>query len=186
VGDIGKMVEEFVSFARMPTPRFEQEDLATLIRKALFSAQVAWPSIEYDFDIPETPVYFLCDERQITQVLTNLLKNAAEAIESRQTPDNGNESFKSKIAVKLEVEADKLVLTIEDNGPGFPQTDMQKVLDPYVTTRSKGTGLGLAIVKKIIEDHQGIITLSNLAEGGARVVLSFPQHCDINASTQQG
>lgn len=181
VGDIGKMVEEFVSFARMPTPRFEEEDLSALLKKAIFSAQVGWASIDFVPDLPDSPVMFKCDERQITQIMTNLLKNAAEAIEGRHaaTPE---QAPKGRIRVSLRQGEGMLVTTIEDNGIGFPKNDMQKMLDPYVTTRSKGTGLGLAIVKKIVEDHKGTITLSNIAEGGARVVLSFPQHCDINAS----
>jgi two-component system, NtrC family, nitrogen regulation sensor histidine kinase NtrY len=180
VADIGKMVEEFVSFARMPTPRFEEEDIASIIRKAIFSAQVSNPGIEYVHDVPESGICFKCDERQVTQVLTNLLKNAAEAIEGKQAaqPD---EPVKGVIRVSLASKGDKLEITIEDNGVGFPPADINKVLDPYVTTRSKGTGLGLAIVKKIVEDHKGTIGLSNIPEGGARVVLSFLQHCDINA-----
>jgi two-component system, NtrC family, nitrogen regulation sensor histidine kinase NtrY len=185
VGDIGRMVEEFVSFARMPTPRFEDEDIAALLKKAVFSAQVGWSAIDYDTDIPDQPVMFTCDERQITQVMTNLLKNAAEAIEARQARHEGDSS-KGRIHVSLNIDKDMLTITIEDNGVGFPQADVQKMLDPYVTTRSKGTGLGLAIVKKIIEDHKGNIDLANISAGGARVILSFPQHCDINASTNLG
>ncbi len=183
VGDIGKMVEEFVSFARMPTPRFEEEDLGGLLKKAIFSAQVSCPSFNYTQDIPTKPLMFNCDERQITQVMTNLLKNAAEAIETKQAQNPGA-NIKGAIAVSLKASDSTFDIIIEDNGNGFPQTDMHKVLDPYVTTRSKGTGLGLAIVKKIIEDHKGNITIGNIDTGGARVVLSFPQHCDINASTQ--
>ncbi len=182
VADIGKMVEEFVSFARMPTPRFQNEDIASIIRKAIFSAHVSNPTIEYVHDVPEDEICFKCDERQLTQVLTNLLKNAAEAIEGKQA-QQPEEALKGIIRVSLANRGERLEITIEDNGVGFPPADINKVLDPYVTTRSKGTGLGLAIVKKIVEDHKGTIGLSNIPEGGARVVLSFLQHCDINAPT---
>ena len=100
VGDIGRMVEEFVSFARLPTPRFANEDLGGILKKAVFSAQVANPSIEYRLDVPPEPVLFYCDERQMTQVMTNLLKNAAEGIEARLAaqPENGE---KGRIRIRL-------------------------------------------------------------------------------------
>lgn len=175
VGDIGKMVEEFVSFARMPTPRFASEDICAIARKAVFSAQVANPAIEYTQDIPPGEIYLSADERQVTQVLTNLLKNAAESIEARQ-PQKG------RIHLHLGLSEGRILLIIEDNGMGFPTQDMQKMFEPYVTTRSKGTGLGLSIVKKIMDDHKGMINIENIDGGGARVTLSFLQHCDINAA----
>ncbi len=179
-GDIGKMVEEFVSFARMPTPVFAREDMCGLIRKAVFSAQVSNPGVEYQLRLPDEEVMMTCDERQISQVLINLLKNAGESIEARMAlPDAPG---KGTIALNLSVENDNILLAIEDNGIGFPAGDIHKVLEPYVTTRSKGTGLGLSIVKKIIEEHKGKITLENIPTGGARVLLSFLQQCDINAA----
>lgn len=181
VGDIGKMVEEFVSFARMPAPVFKSHDLNALVKAALFSEQCAHPGIDYNFAAPEHAVEFLCDERQINQVLTNLLKNAAEAIEG-QNPEAENPGKGGKIALALKVSDGHLQLEITDNGPGFPPGQLQKVLEPYVTNRAKGTGLGLAIVKKIIDDHKGRIILSNLDSGGARIALSFPRSGDINAS----
>ena len=179
VGDIGKMVEEFVSFARMPMPVFTDEDLAPILKKAIFSAQVANPTIEYQLELPDKPLLLNCDERQITQVMTNLLKNAAESIEAR----TGDVIPPAKIRVSLACEDDMIQMRIADNGVGFPDGEMKKMLEPYVTTRSKGTGLGLSIVKKIVEDHKGRITLENIPEGGAMVLLSFLQQCDINAST---
>lgn len=177
VGDIGKMVEEFVSFARMPVPVFKEEDITSLVKKTLFTSQVACPTIEYQLEAPEKPVLLMCDERQITQVFTNLLKNAAESIESR--PEGAGQG---KISVSLRQTPEAIEISITDNGLGFPDGDTQKVLEPYVTTRSKGTGLGLSIVKKIVEDHKGKISLANIPEGGAIVLLSFSPHCDINAS----
>jgi two-component system nitrogen regulation sensor histidine kinase NtrY len=179
VGDIGRMVEEFVSFARMPQPKFSDEDIGGIIRKAVFSAQVANPAIAYKLDIPAQPFMFYCDERQITQIMTNLLKNAAEAIEAKNTSPAKGEGA---IRVQLSCHDELLEITIEDNGIGLPAVEPQQLLEPYVTTRTKGTGLGLAIVKKIVEDHKGRISLENIPGGGARVVLSFLQHCDINAA----
>lgn len=182
VGDIGKMVEEFVSFARMPQPKFASEDLAALAKKAVFSAQVANPAIDYIQDISENELVMNCDERQITQVLTNLLKNAAESIEARQARE-GESAARGRIVLHLSCKDSRILLFVEDNGTGFPGSDMQKMLEPYVTTRSKGTGLGLSIVKKIVDDHKGLLNIENISEGGARVTLSFQQHCDINAAS---
>jgi len=176
VGDIGRMVEEFVAFARLPTPKFATEDVSGIVRKAVFSAHMSNPAIDYRMDIPPGELTMMCDERQITQVLANLLKNAAEGIEAAGSEKTG------VIGVRLACENDRITVVIEDNGVGFPPGEMQKMLEPYVTTRTKGTGLGLSIVKKIVEDHKGMINIDNIPEGGARVTLSFLQHCDINAA----
>lgn len=179
-GDIGKMVEEFVSFARMPVPVFAVHDVSALIKKAVFSAEVACPDIEYAIHMPDGPVEMSCDERQITQVFTNILKNAAESIETRLTTTP--KGVKGSISVALGRTENTIEITIDDNGTGFPEGALQKMFEPYVTTRTKGTGLGLAIVKKIVEDHKGSILLAN-KENGATVKLSFLQHCDINAAS---
>ncbi len=180
VGDISKMVEEFVSFARMPTPRFAGEDLSAIVKKAVFSAQVANPGIDYSQELPDQ-LPMSCDERQITQVMTNVLKNAAESIEARQSAEETPE--KGRISLSLTCKDGKIILAVEDNGTGFPASGMQQMLEPYVTTRTKGTGLGLSIVKKIIDDHKGQLNIENIPSGGARVTLSFLQHCDINAAS---
>lgn len=177
VGDIGKMVEEFVQFARMPTARFVTEDLASIVRKSVFSSQVAFPAIEVVSELPDAPVPFECDERQITQVLTNLIKNAAESIEAR-----ADQTQKGVIKISLGCRNQAIVLSVQDNGTGFPEQDAGKMLEPYVTTRSKGTGLGLAIVKKIVDDHNGLLFIENNSDCGAKVTLSFLQQCDINAA----
>ncbi len=179
VADIGKMVDEFVAFAKMPSTRFTDEDIVALVRKSVFSAQIACPNYEFQIIVPEKPVLFNCDERQITQVMTNLLKNAAEAIDEYPERDE-----KGRIKVTVNQDAEKLDIIVEDNGIGFPSADINKMLEPYVTTRSKGTGLGLSIVKKIIEDHKGLINIENILSGGAKVTLSFLQHCDIRATDQ--
>lgn len=174
VSDIGKMVDEFVSFAKMPVARFSLEDIVVLVKKSVFSAQIACPNYEFELNLPDKPVLFNCDERQITQVMTNLLKNAAEAID-----ECSNREEKGRIKISVKDDGENLEITVEDNGIGFKEEDADKMLEPYVTTRSKGTGLGLSIVKKIVEDHKGLIKIENIPSGGAKVTLSFLQHCDI-------
>jgi two-component system nitrogen regulation sensor histidine kinase NtrY len=185
VSDIGKMVEEFVSFARMPAPKFSDEDIGSIVKKAVFSAQIANPAIDYQMHIQDEPFMVPADDRQLMQVMTNLLKNAAESIEARVAADGGS-GARGAIRLKLSANEEGLELTVEDNGMGFPPGEAQKMLEPYVTTRAKGTGLGLAIVRKIMEDHKGRIYLENIPEGGARVRLSFLQQCDISASKDRG
>ncbi|MFW0776871.1 MAG: ATP-binding protein [Rickettsiales bacterium] len=180
VGDIGKMVEEFVSFARMPTPIFKDEDIASILKKAVFSAQVSNQAIDYETLLPAQPINFNCDERQITQIFTNLLKNAAEAIDSRLA--KAPASAKGRITVTLEQEDGNINIVVADNGIGFPEGEINKMMEPYVTTRAKGMGLGLSIVRKIVEDHKGRINIGNNKNGGAKVMLSFLQQCDIKAS----
>ena len=174
VADIGKMVDEFVSFAKMPATRFMDEDIVALVKKSVFSAQVTCPNYDFQMVLPDKPVLFKCDERQMTQVMTNLLKNAAEAID-----ECGDRDEKGKIKVTVEQDPERLNIIVEDNGSGFRTSDISKMLEPYVTTRSKGTGLGLSIVKKIVDDHNGLINIENVEEGGAKVTLSFLQQCDI-------
>ncbi len=177
VADIGKMVDEFVSFAKMPATRFMDEDIMALVKKSVFSAQIACPNYDFQLSLPDNPVLFRCDERQMTQVMTNLLKNAAEAIDECDNRDS-----KGRIKVTVEQDSERLNITVEDNGSGFGTSDINKMLEPYVTTRSKGTGLGLSIVKKIVDDHNGLINIENVDGGGAKVTLSFLQHCDIRAT----
>jgi len=174
VADIGRMVEEFVGFARMPGAVMREAELAQIIKRVLFSEKVAHPTVSYVFE-PGPPVPIVGDERQIAQALSNVLKNAAEAIEAAQS--------EGEIALRIEKDEDFIRLVIEDNGPGFLPDQMSRIMEPYVSTRGRGSGLGLSIVKKIMEEHGGSIVPSNRSEGGARVTLSFLQHCDINART---
>ncbi len=164
--DIGRMVEEFVAYARLPASVFHEEDLVALVRKTVFSSQTVNADVRYTLNLPDAPVPFTCDEGQLGRALLNLLKNAGEAMEGREVKE---------IHLTLVAEAAAITLTIEDNGPGFPEDKLATLTEPYVTTRTKGTGLGLAIVKRTIEEHKGTLTLSNRAEGGARVVLTLPR-----------
>lgn len=173
VRDIGRMVEEFVAFARMPTPTFKDENFSSLLKKAVFSEQTVHPEITYDIEIPEE-MRLVCDERQVGQVLLNVIKNAAEAFE--QVPEQKDRT----ITIRMAITDEFLSVFVADNGPGFPADKMDRLTEPYVTTRAKGTGLGLAIVKRSMEEHRGSITLSNREGGGAQVNLAFSRK--INAA----
>lgn len=165
VRDIGRMVEEFVAYARMPSSVFRNENLVSIVKKSVFSAQTATPDIKYTQTLPDKPVELLCDESQLGQLLLNLLKNAAEALET---------SAKKQVDVTLTTNGTHATLIIDDSGPGFPADKIASLTEPYVTTRAKGTGLGLAIVKRSVEEHKGILTLSNNEQGGARISMVFP------------
>jgi two-component system nitrogen regulation sensor histidine kinase NtrY len=172
VGDIGRMVDEFSSFARMPRPVLQNEDLKEICLQSVFLQKNAQPQVEYTTQLPEHGLTFPMDRRQIGQALTNLLKNAAEAIEGREATAEAGLP-KGRIALKLVEQGDEVTLTIEDNGRGLPVEHRARLTEPYVTTRAKGTGLGLAIVKKIMEDHGGYLVLDDREGGGARVSLVF-------------
>jgi two-component system nitrogen regulation sensor histidine kinase NtrY len=173
VGDIGRMVDEFSSFARMPAPKFAEEDAAELLRQAVFAQRVAYPDVTVELDAPPGPEPLLCDGRMVGQALANVLKNAGEAVAARAAAEPG---VKGMIRARLLVKEGKLVFEIEDNGVGLPAKDRDRLTEPYVTTREKGTGLGLAIVKRILEEHGGELVLTDAAElPGARAVLSLPR-----------
>ncbi|NIY74303.1 PAS domain-containing sensor histidine kinase [Thalassospira sp. HF15] len=177
VSDIGRMVDEFSSFARMPTPTMRLENIGELVKSAVFLQKQAHSHITYDFDrsgIEELQIS--CDAHQVNQCLTNTLKNAAEAIEGREKPENG-ELPKGRIEISVATSPDnqRVFVAVSDNGKGLPAEHRERLTEPYVTTRSKGTGLGLAIVKKIMEDHGGELILSDGVESGATITLSFPK-----------
>jgi len=175
VGDIGRMVDEFSSFARMPAPVMSDHSLRELIQQAIFLQQSAQPTIRYAVDLPPGPLVLTCDAQQVNRALTNLLLNAAEAIEGRTPSDeDGEELPPGEIDVAVRREGSHLVVEVADNGRGLPKVERQRLTEPYVTTRARGTGLGLAIVKKIMEDHGGEVVLDDRPGGGARVQLNFP------------
>jgi two-component system nitrogen regulation sensor histidine kinase NtrY len=172
VADIGRMVDEFSAFARMPTPMFAPHDAAELLRQAVFAQRVADPDVTVEIVDPNSEAMLICDGRIVGQALANVLKNAGEAISARR---GVNPDPPGRIRARLAVHGDRIDFVIEDNGVGLPAKDRDRLTEPYVTTRDKGTGLGLAIVKRILEDHGGDLILTDAAEsGGARVVLSFP------------
>jgi two-component system nitrogen regulation sensor histidine kinase NtrY len=171
VDDIKRMVDEFSSFARMPKPRVESNDLGECIRRVLFLMRVAHPNIVFEDHLPEHEVLGHFDRRLLSQALTNIVKNATEGIEAYA----GDPSFAGHISVTLSVAADTVFIDIVDNGKGFPKDNRQRLLEPYMTTRAEGTGLGLAIVAKILADHGGGLELRDAPHGrGAWVRLFFP------------
>ena len=172
VGDIRRMVDEFSAFARMPAPVLKSEDLVALARQSIDLEKVANPKIEFVADFPSDAVKLHCDGRQLVQVMTNVLRNAVESIQVRAPPADG-ELEAGVVRVKIARDDDSVIVEVCDNGVGLPADLRDRLIEPYVTTRSKGTGLGLAIVKKIMEDHGGNLTLDDLDEGGACVRLIF-------------
>jgi two-component system, NtrC family, nitrogen regulation sensor histidine kinase NtrY len=167
VGDIGRMVDEFSSFARMPAPLIKEENLVELVRQAVFLQRTSTPEIRFTVDVPDRAP-LACDARQVSQALINILKNAAESIQGRDGAAPPGE-----IAVAVAAGPHQIAVTVEDNGRGLPSEGRERLTEPYVTTRAKGTGLGLAIVKKIMEDHRGELLLEDRDGGGARVRLVF-------------
>ncbi len=168
VDDIGRMIEEFSNFARMPAPILRLENLNELCRQAIFLQRTAHPDTDFAAVMPEEPIYATCDGRQMSQVITNLVQNAAEAMERRGASDQP-----ARVVLMLKENEGKAVIEVEDNGPGLPTEGREKLLEPYVTTRKKGTGLGLAIVRKILEDHGGTLTLGDSKSGGALIRAEF-------------
>ncbi|WP_244607376.1 PAS domain-containing sensor histidine kinase [Bosea sp. CS1GBMeth4] len=172
VEDIRRMVDEFSSFARMPKPSPARDDIVETIRQVAFLMRVGNPEIAISDNLPDTPVLARFDRRLISQALTNVIKNATEAVEAVPAEERG----KGRIEIGFERLLDgRIVIDIVDNGKGLPADQRQKLLEPYMTTRDGGTGLGLAIVGKILEDHGGGIELLDRPDGarGARIRLWF-------------
>jgi len=172
VGDIGRMVDEFSSFARMPAPVMQRENAQELLQQAVFLQRVANPAISFTTEAPKTPVWFEGDGRLISQALTNVLKNAGEGIAARIAKGDDEPG---RITISVEPNGATFAYRVTDNGIGLPSEHRHRLTEPYVTTRAKGTGLGLAIVRKIVEDHGGDIALGDAESGeGAEVKLTFP------------
>jgi two-component system nitrogen regulation sensor histidine kinase NtrY len=160
VDDIRRMVDEFSRFARMPKPVIEGEDVADTVRQAVFLMRVGHPDVDIGAEIRDEPIRAQFDRRLISQALTNIIKNATEAIEAVPAHELG----KGRIDVIAARENDDVVIDVIDNGIGLPKVSRARLLEPYVTTREKGTGLGLAIVGRVLEDHGGRIELHDASE----------------------
>ncbi len=173
VSDIGRMVDEFSAFARMPTPRVEPASLQELAQETVFARRVASPEVKLTLEAPEAPLVVQCDERLASQALANILKNASESIAARREEED---QPPGRIAVRVFTRDPYGVVEIVDNGLGWPAGARERLTEPYMTTREKGTGLGLAIVQRIMEDHGGRLELDALDSGGrgAVVRLAFP------------
>ena len=176
VGDIARMVDEFSSFARMPAPRVDDHDLVEIARRVISLQGSAFEGVRLEDRTGVGPVRVTCDMQLVSQSLINLVKNAAESVQAVIIDGKLSDGI---IRVSLEqTQNGSTVITINDNGLGYPVELLPKLAEPYVTTREKGTGLGLAIVKKIMEDHGGQLVLSN-GEGseelsGAKAQMIFP------------
>ena len=183
VDDIRRMVDEFSRFARMPKPVIAADDVADTVRQSAFLQRVGNADIDIDVQIAEDPMPARFDRRLLSQALTNLIKNAAEAI-CAVPPD---ELGKGSIRLYAAREGENIVIDVVDNGIGLPKENRSRLLEPYVTTREKGTGLGLAIVGRIVEDHGGSIELREAAERipgqrGAWVRIQFASAGKVEAS----
>jgi len=174
VSDIGRMVDEFSSFARMPAPQMEPSDLSEITHSCVFAQRVASPDIAVPLDMHVRPVEVECDMRLVGQALANVLKNAAESVSARMEADGAKQG--GQISVELMTQGRLAILQICDNGLGWPDQDRARLTEPYMTTRAKGTGLGLAIVRRIMEDHGGRLELDDRPDGarGAVVRLVLP------------
>jgi two-component system nitrogen regulation sensor histidine kinase NtrY len=167
VGDIGRMVDEFSTFARMPAPVMRGESLERIVRETLVLQRVASPRIEWQVEIETPDLRAVCDRRLIGQAVTNLLQNAVDAVGMREGAH--------QVAIRVFGQGRDAVISVTDDGVGLPEEDRARLTEPYVTHKPKGTGLGLAIVRKIMEDHGGRLELSEAAGGqGATVSLVLP------------
>jgi two-component system nitrogen regulation sensor histidine kinase NtrY len=172
VDSIGRLINEFSAFARMPAPVFAYESGKDLVRQAVHLQQGARPEIRFETQLPAGDVQLYCDAQQVAQALTNLLQNAVESVLERMKQQAGSGS-PGRVVVKLIETPDRCLIEVHDNGCGLPES-AERLTEPYVTMRRSGTGLGLAIVKKIMEEHGGSLTLGNRDAGGACVALAFP------------
>ncbi|KKB96692.1 Alginate biosynthesis sensor protein KinB [Candidatus Arcanobacter lacustris] len=168
VSNIGSIIDEFVNFARIPSPVFARCDLVNLVSNAVFARQITGNVIKYKLDTPDDEILVTIDEGQIDRILINLLKNAEESIEQNSNSKDG------LIKVDVVIEGKFVNIIIEDNGAGFDSQIINRLTEPYITTKPKGSGLGLAIVKKIMDDHGGLISFTNNEGIGATVKLSLP------------
>lgn len=200
VGDIGRMVNEFSAFARMPEPIMKKENVTKHLRDMLVLQQQAHGEIDFNFvgiDGKNDPIFCYVDAQQLRQAVTNLIQNALDSVQARVKRDekNGGSAEKGVIDMMLiDKSNDEISITVTDNGLGLPKNeDPTSLTEPYVTHRAKGTGLGLAIVKKIMEDHQGQIVIGTpewlKAEarwhdrGGASVSLVLPRYAQQDQKT---
>jgi len=188
VGELKKMVDEFSSFARLPKPVFRPEDPVDLVRQALFLQEVAHTQIRYSVTCRDEVGTISCDRHQFGQAMTNVLKNAAEAIEAQERlapwDGGGGEPYRGQVEVTIDADEAYVSVRVTDNGVGLPSGG-DRIMEPYVTTREKGTGLGLAIVKKIVEEHGGDLVFAPAASGGARATLRFARDPSARGLTSE-
>ena len=171
VDHIGQLATEFSSFARMPSPMIKSEDLVEICAQEIFLQRQAHNDIKIELVTSVKKLSFACDRGQMGQALTNLIQNAAQAIDAQPQPH-----LSGQIDLSLKQEGDNIIISLSDNGIGLPPEGREKLTEPYITFREKGTGLGLAIVKKIVEDHGGLLSFQDRPGGGAIVKMVFLQN----------
>lgn len=176
--DLRRIVDEFSKFARMPEPELRNADVTAILRDAVTLQEAGQPDVTITAFLPDVPVTLDVDDTMISQALTNLIKNAGEATETC-IQKHAPEDYKPEVRVEMDVNEMAVTITIADNGIGLP-ADRARLFEPYVTTRDSGTGLGLPIVKKIIEEHGGVLTLTDAPDFhgdghcGAAAIIQLP------------
>ncbi|WP_281982651.1 sensor histidine kinase NtrY-like [Thalassorhabdomicrobium marinisediminis] len=190
--DLRRIVDEFSKFARMPEPDRRSYDLAALLRDAVTLQEAGQPGVTFKTDIPAFEVWADLDSTMMSQALTNLIKNAGEAIET-YSELHPEANVVPEVRIAMEMEQTQVRIRVADNGIGLPE-DRAKLFEPYVTTRDKGTGLGLPIVKKIIDEHGGTLTLTDAPEFegpgnadrcGAMAIITLPIEATAAVDTKK-
>lgn len=177
VGDLKAMVDEFAEFARMPQPEMARHDLRHAVQEPVVLFREGRPEIKYDLKLPDKPILMSFDRRLLTRAITNLVKNAGEAIDAVKNSDGKADGYKGHIEAIVTPQSDRVTIEVIDNGVGLPKQNRNRLLEPYVTTKGhKGTGLGLAMVQKITEQHGGTLALEDAPgrEHGALVRITLP------------
>ena len=187
--DIGRMVDEFSSFARMPKPTKEKHDLREILKDAIFLREVSRNDIEFIRELGDNPIMGYFDSRMLSQAFGNIIKNAAEAIDAVPSTEP-REGRRIRISAKAS-ETGGVVVDVVDNGKGLPVENRNRIFEPYMTMREKGTGLGLAIVKKIIDEHEGVLELHDAPKdfdpnGGAMIRVRFPFDSSVEKADLTG
>ncbi len=161
VGDLGRMVDEFSSFARMPKALMEAQDVGEVVSQTVDLYQLSQSDIDFKVTLPSDPVVMFCDRRLLSQALTNLIKNATEAIQTAKEQSADPGSYRGQIEASVSTAGARVIVSIIDNGCGLPKKDRNRLVEPYMTTRAKGTGIGLAVVHRVTEQHGGTLLLED-------------------------
>ena len=180
VDQIGRLVNEFSSFARMPEPVFAEERLGQIVQDAVLLQRTARSNIRFELEMEQPDLTLYCDHAKVGQVLTNLLQNAIDAIDAKPIPVG--DKIKGTVRIRVLPDERSITLAVEDDGVGLPPQHRERLFEPYVTTKAKGTGLGLAIVRKIMEEHEGSIDLGEAAGGGTSARLVFPRRAAVRSA----
>ncbi len=190
VGDLGRMVDEFSSFAKLPKATMEPNDIGEIIKEVMFLFSNGSPSIDFVVSVPDQQVILSCDRRLVTQAVTNLVKNATEGIVAVKEQPSAPADFKGRIDAELVDNGSEVTISIIDNGVGLPKKDRNRLVEPYNTTRAKGTGIGLAVVNKVTEQHNGRLSLEDAPvtdwrPTGACIRLTLPRVGAVAAAGRQ-